>query len=187
MRAVCSGTRGRGCCSWSDMAKPPEITAPTPLSTFRLTHSPTVSGQHAGQLHFISIEEGNHAIVQQIGCGERGLAIGEFGEGHLGRGVDERLLVDASDPLQGADVERVLRPTVAGHSLSNSPWASLSVRAFSKAASWPSVRTKPSCATLASSALRRFFIVSRSWRCHTPRTISGAVRFASRGLRRVSS
>src|SRR3954468_7095303 len=43
MRAVCSGTRGRGCCSWSDMAKPPEITAPTPLSTFRLTHSPTVS------------------------------------------------------------------------------------------------------------------------------------------------
>src|SRR3954452_5542444 len=44
MRAVCSGTRGRGCCSWSDITKPPEITAPTPLSTFRLTHSPTVSG-----------------------------------------------------------------------------------------------------------------------------------------------
>src|SRR3954468_2469785 len=44
MRAVCSGTRGRGCCGWSDMAKPPEITAPTPLSTFRPTHSPTVSG-----------------------------------------------------------------------------------------------------------------------------------------------
>src|SRR3954469_23531956 len=44
MRAVCSGTRGRGCCSWSDMAKPPEITPPTPLSPFRLPHSPTVSG-----------------------------------------------------------------------------------------------------------------------------------------------
>src|SRR3954466_5051055 len=43
MRAVCSGTDGIGCCGWSDMAKPPEITAPTPLSTFRLTHSPTVS------------------------------------------------------------------------------------------------------------------------------------------------
>src|SRR3954469_163967 len=26
-------TRGRGCCGWSDMAEPPEITAPTPLST----------------------------------------------------------------------------------------------------------------------------------------------------------
>src|SRR4051812_1121840 len=60
------------------------------------------------------IVERHHPVVQQIGCGERGLAIVEFGEGHLGRGVDERLLVDASDPLQGADVERVLRPTVAG-------------------------------------------------------------------------
>src|SRR5215204_1233411 len=45
MRAVCSGTDGIGCCGWSDMAKPPEITAPTPLSTLRLTHSPTVSGR----------------------------------------------------------------------------------------------------------------------------------------------
>src|SRR3954466_1952896 len=50
MRAVCSGTGRRGCCGWSDMAKPPEITAPTPLSTFRLTHSPTVSGPTMGQL-----------------------------------------------------------------------------------------------------------------------------------------
>src|SRR4051812_12451960 len=45
MRAVCSGTRGRGCCGWSDMVRPPEITAPTPLSTFRLTYSPTVSSR----------------------------------------------------------------------------------------------------------------------------------------------
>src|SRR4051812_48710648 len=45
MRAVCSGTRGGGCCGGSDMAKPPEITAPTPLSTFRPTHSPTVSAR----------------------------------------------------------------------------------------------------------------------------------------------
>src|SRR3954454_14826828 len=44
MRAVCSGTGGIGGCGWSDMAKPPAITAPTPLSTLRLTHSPTVSG-----------------------------------------------------------------------------------------------------------------------------------------------
>src|SRR4051794_20381637 len=50
MRAVCSGTGRRGCCGWSDMAKPPEITAPTPLSTFRLTHSPTVSATFLGQI-----------------------------------------------------------------------------------------------------------------------------------------
>src|SRR3954462_12541300 len=43
MRAVCSGTGGIGGCGWSDMAKPPAITASTPLSTLRLTHSPTVS------------------------------------------------------------------------------------------------------------------------------------------------
>src|SRR3954463_5774456 len=45
MWAVCSGTGGIGGCGWSDMAKPPAITAPTPLSTFRPTHSPTVSVQ----------------------------------------------------------------------------------------------------------------------------------------------
>src|SRR4051794_17166341 len=51
MRAVCSGTRGRGCCGWSDMVKPPAITAPTPLSTLRLTHSPTVSGVQNGTVY----------------------------------------------------------------------------------------------------------------------------------------
>src|SRR3954468_5066800 len=64
-------------------------------------------------------------------------------------------------------------PQEPGRSLSNSPCASFSAVAFSSAASWFSVRTKPSWATLASSALRRFFIVSRSWRCHTPRTPAG--------------
>src|SRR4029077_18149543 len=33
----------------------------------------------------------------------------------------------------------------------------------------------PSCATLASSALRRCFIEVRSWRCHTQRTPAGEV------------
>src|SRR3954468_7159780 len=46
MRAVCSGTGGRGCCRWSDMAEPPEITAPTLLSDLSLTHSPTVSDHY---------------------------------------------------------------------------------------------------------------------------------------------
>src|SRR5215208_5432591 len=61
----------------------------------------------------MSVEEGHDAIVQELGRREWGLAIVEFGEGHLGIGVDERLLVDASDPLHVADVERVLRPAVA--------------------------------------------------------------------------
>src|SRR5262249_38198504 len=36
-----------------------------------------------------------------------------------------------------------------------------------------SVSTRPSCALLASSALSRLFIVSRSWRSHTQRTPAG--------------
>ncbi len=41
---------------------------------------------------------------------QTGLAIIELDEGHLGVGIDEGLLVDAPDPLQGADGEGVLRP-----------------------------------------------------------------------------
>src|SRR3977135_2243427 len=42
-----------------------------------------------------------------------------------------------------------------------------------------SVRIRPSCATLASSALSLFFIVSRSWRCQTPRTPAGEIEWPS--------
>src|SRR5918997_827030 len=124
-------------------------------------------------------------------------------------------------PFRGPTEKVSCAPPEPGHSLSNSPWASFSVLAVSSAASWPSVSPRPSCATFASSALRRFFMVSRACRCHTPRTpageiegprwrtslatriwpkagcssdsstmitsISGGVRLASRGLRRVRS
>src|SRR5690606_33508199 len=45
--------------------------------------------------------------------------------------------------------------------------------AFSSAATCASVRINPSCATLASKALRRFWNVSRSCRSQTPRTPEG--------------
>jgi hypothetical protein len=35
-------------------------------------------------------------------------------EGHLGIGIDDGLLVDPPDPLGRADIEGILRPTVAG-------------------------------------------------------------------------
>src|SRR3954470_21387246 len=75
MRAVCSGTGGIGCCGWSDMAKPPEITAPTPLSTLRLTHSPTVSGPKWDSLvgasfrpahFFVAITFNSHAPDSEV-------------------------------------------------------------------------------------------------------------------------
>src|SRR4051794_28087012 len=100
----------------------------------------------------MSVEEGHDAIVQELGRREWGLAIVELGEGHLGIGVDEALLVDAPNPLQVADVERVLGPAVARALALELAVRFLSVLAFSSAASWLSLRTKPSWATLASSA-----------------------------------
>src|SRR4029077_1957190 len=73
----------------------------------------TAVGQHAEQPNLVTVEEGDHAIVEEIGCRDRWLAIIELGASSLGVGVDERLLVDASDPLQIADIERVLGAAVA--------------------------------------------------------------------------
>src|SRR5512132_2517894 len=67
-------------------------------------------------------------------------------------------------------------PQYPGQALSNSPWASLSAFALSSAASWLSVRIRPSCATLASKALSRLAMVLRSWRTQTPRTPVGETR-----------
>src|SRR5579863_7690930 len=70
-------------------------------------------GQHAGQLDLPRVIERHDAIVEEIGGGNRRLPIIELGEGDLGVGVDEGLLVDAPDPLHGADVERVLGAAIA--------------------------------------------------------------------------
>ena len=61
----------------------------------------------------MGVIERHDAIVNEIGGGDRRLAVVELGEGDLGIGVDERLLVDAPDPLHVADVEGVLGPAIA--------------------------------------------------------------------------
>ena len=61
----------------------------------------------------LSAKKGSDAIVEEIGCRDRRLAIIEVGASNLGVGVDERLLVDAPDPLQIADIERILGAAVA--------------------------------------------------------------------------
>jgi len=43
----------------------------------------------------VLVEERDHTVIEQIGRHLRGLAIIEFGEGQLGVGVEEGLLVDA--------------------------------------------------------------------------------------------
>ncbi len=44
--------------------------------------------------------ERDHAVIEEIGRGDRRLAMVELGEGDFGVGVDKGLLVDASHPLQ---------------------------------------------------------------------------------------
>src|SRR6185369_7484899 len=70
--------------------------------------------QDPQKLKIIALKKRNHTIIEQIGRRERGLAIIELGKGHLGVGVDEGLLVDAANPLQMPDIERVLSAAVAG-------------------------------------------------------------------------
>ncbi len=71
-------------------------------------------GQHALQRHVVFLEERDDAIIEQIGGGDRGLAAIELGEAELAVGIDEGLLVDASDALEGSDIERILRAAIAG-------------------------------------------------------------------------
>jgi len=41
----------------------------------------------------------HHPVIEDLGCGDRGLAIIQFGEGDLGIGIDEGLLIDPPDAL----------------------------------------------------------------------------------------
>jgi hypothetical protein len=74
--------------------------------------SPAV-GEHALQRNVVLVVERDHPVVEQVGGGERGLAVVELGEADLGVGVDEGLLVDAPDALERPDVESVLGAAVS--------------------------------------------------------------------------
>ena len=58
------------------------------------------------------LEERQHTVIEQIGCRDGRFAVVELGKAYLGVGVDEGLLVDASNTLQVADIERILGAAV---------------------------------------------------------------------------
>src|SRR6516165_6798803 len=68
--------------------------------------------QHAQELDIVLLEEWQHAVIEQIGRRDGRLAVIELGKAYLGIGVDEGLLVDASNALQVADIERILGAAV---------------------------------------------------------------------------
>ena len=130
-------------------------------------------GQHAKQLDIVLLEQRQRPVIEQIRRCDRRLAVVQLGASDLGVGVDERLLVDAAHALQIVDVERVLGALIARMLALESPCASLLGLGFSSATTCASVSTRPSWALLASSALSRLFMVSRSWRSQTQRTPAG--------------
>src|SRR5437660_12572672 len=132
-------------------------------------------GQHPAQPDAVLIVERHHPIVEDLGGGDWRLAVIELGEGHLGVGIDKGLLINPPDALQRAHVEGVLRTAIARALALELAMRFLSALAFSSAVICASVNRMPSCAALASSALRRCFIEVRSWRCHTQRTPAGEI------------
>jgi len=95
----------------------------------------------------MTVEEGDHAVVQKIGRRDRRLAIIELGASNLGVGVDKGLLVDTPDPLQIANIERVLGAAVARRLALKFAMGLLLGLGLFQATSW---------------ALSRLFMVSRS-------------------------
>jgi hypothetical protein len=96
--------------------------------------------------------------------GDGRLAVVERGKAYLGIGIDEGLLVDASNTLQVADIERILGAAVTWMlALEFAVRLLLGLGLFQRDdLRLASVSTRPSWALLASSALSRLFIVSRS-------------------------
>jgi hypothetical protein len=60
---------------------------------------PAVGRTADGQPDAVLVVEGYHPVIEDLGCGDRGLAVIELGEGHLGVGVDDRLLICVSPNL----------------------------------------------------------------------------------------
>ena len=70
--------------------------------------------QHPRQPDTVLIIERHHPIIEDLGRGDRGLAVIELGKGDFGIGVDDGLLTDPADTLQGADIEGVLGTAITG-------------------------------------------------------------------------
>jgi hypothetical protein len=65
-------------------------------------------GEDAQRAHILVIEPGDDPIIQQIGRRERCAGRVQFGEGDLASSVDECLVVEATDALDGADILGIL-------------------------------------------------------------------------------
>src|SRR4029434_9855287 len=128
-----------GSWSWCACGRCPRPQVELVFVALVATELSTAVGQHPRQPDTVLVIERHHPVVEDLGRGDRRLTIIELGEGDLGIGVDEGLLVDPSHPLQCADIEGVLCSAVAWALALELAMASLSAVAFSSAAIWASV------------------------------------------------
>ena len=57
-------------------------------------------GQHAREPDAVLVIKRHHPVIEDLGRGDRGLAVIQLGEGDLGIGVDEGLLIDPPDAFR---------------------------------------------------------------------------------------
>ena len=58
-------------------------------------------GQHPRQADAVLVIKRHHPVIEDLGRGDRCLAIIQLGEGDLGVGVDEGLLIDPPERVSG--------------------------------------------------------------------------------------
>ena len=73
----------------------------------------SVVGQDASEAHVVLGKERRHPVVEQVSRRDRRLGRVELGRRHLALRIDKGLLVDTTNALDGADVERVPRTKIA--------------------------------------------------------------------------
>ncbi len=73
----------------------------------------TPVGQDGQQTPPLLLEPGQHPVIEPVGGHQRLAAVIQLGEGHLAIGIDEGLLVDPPNPLERANIERILGAQLA--------------------------------------------------------------------------
>ena len=122
-------------------------------------------------------EQRHHPVIEQIGCGDRRLAIIELGKDHLAVGIDKRLLIDPSHALERSYIERYPELHSTPDIRCRIPRAPLCPLWLSpKPPPEPRSKSARPAKLLVSKAFSRFLIVSRSWRSQTQRTPAGEIK-----------
>ncbi len=77
---------------------------------------PAIVAEHRADLGIVSLEEGQHIVVEHMDCRDRQLVCIQAAPGIAAEAIDDRLQVDLADALERADEEGI-----DGHQLTGGP------------------------------------------------------------------